>query len=164
MRVELGFVVGVILAACSSPPPAHPSATESIATTPAGSPTPSREPKQPELVASAPSDLGTGSVGSGSVGGGAYDPAILRRVVRRRASSIQYCYELALLKDPSVSGVLVVEFVIEPKGHVVEASATGMTPEVQVCVVKVFESLEFPPSEYGTRMTVHYPITFAPPS
>lgn len=92
---------------------------------------------------------------------GAYDKALIRRYIQRNLDKLQYCYEKALLADPSLEGTVETEFVIAPTGRVESATATGVSPAVSSCVEDVLRAVAFPPvpkSEESTQ--VHYPFTF----
>ncbi|MCC6522637.1 MAG: AgmX/PglI C-terminal domain-containing protein [Polyangiaceae bacterium] len=123
---------------------------------------------------------GTGSGygrGAGSIGGstrpssqvrpgaatavGTMDPAIVRRIVRQHAAKMRYCYERALLTNPSLEARLVAAFTIGADGAVKAASADGNGPaELKACIRGVLTGMTFPQPTGGGIVTVRYPFTF----
>jgi hypothetical protein len=94
---------------------------------------------------------------------GTYDKALIRRYIRRNLDKLQYCYEKALLADPSLEGTVETVFVIAPTGRVASATATGVSPAVSSCVEDVLRAIEFPRATAAAESTeVHYPFTFRP--
>jgi hypothetical protein len=103
---------------------------------------------------------------------GHYEPSYIRQVVREDMFPlVRQCYESALERRPQLAGKLVLSFAIEGDpdvgGIVDEADfAEGTTlqdEEMETCVRESFMTLTFdkPPSG-GGRVTVKYPIEFAP--
>jgi len=86
------------------------------------------------------------------------DKVTIRKVIRAAKSGFEFCYERALLKQPSLAGVVEVEFKIEVDGSVIHAVAKGLTPEVEQCMVEKTRELRFPPST--SRISVRYPFNF----
>lgn len=93
---------------------------------------------------------------------GPLDKEIVRRIVRRNANKIRYCYEKRLQVDPSAAGKLVVTFTITPNGTVATASAKGVHADVEDCVGHAFTQMEFPKPKDGGKVDVVYPFVFAP--
>jgi hypothetical protein len=89
---------------------------------------------------------------------GGLDKAIIRRYMRRQNAKLQYCYEKQLLAHPDLSGVILVDFFIEPTGRVASASADGVDDAVASCLADVVRAIEFPGSRSATE--VKYPIEF----
>ncbi len=95
---------------------------------------------------------------------GSLDKEIIRRIVRRRLTSIRYCYEKELVKDASLAGEVVVSFVIGGDGAVRSASVKRSTignDAVERCVVKAVEGLSFPAPTGGGVVAVTYPFVFS---
>jgi hypothetical protein len=98
------------------------------------------------------------------VSSGGLDKAIVRRYIKRRLNAVRYCYEKALIARPTLAGTLTAYFMIDATGHVAQSSASGLgDPEVEACVAKAIEAIEFPVAQGGGTVTVNYPFTFAPP-
>jgi Ca-activated chloride channel family protein len=94
---------------------------------------------------------------------GTIDRAILRRYIRRRLDAVRYCYEKALVARPELRGTVTAHFTVSASGRVQGASATGLGDrEVDACIVKVIESIEFPAVPDGTPTAVNYPFTLVP--
>ena len=119
-------------------------------------------PVAPRPTATAPADDPVGH----------YEPSYLRQVVREDMFPlVKQCYEGALQRRPELAGKLVLSFAIvgDPDvGGIVEDAelAEGTTlrdEEMETCVRESFMTLTFdkPPSG-GGRVTVTYPIAFAP--
>jgi len=113
--------------------------------------------------------------GVGSIGGttltigqpsvvGDLDKAIIRRYVKRNAERLEYCYEKQLLVRPGLAGTAVVQFFIKPDGQVSHANASGVDPDVDVCMAEVIRNIEFPKPKNGAGVQVSYPFTFRPPT
>jgi hypothetical protein len=94
---------------------------------------------------------------------GSLPPAVVQRIVRSRQSSIRYCYEKALLKNPKLSGKITVRFAIAANGSVanVTKKGGGVEPAVDSCVLGVFKRLRFPSRQGGGVVVVNYPLIFA---
>ncbi|MBW1872260.1 MAG: TonB family protein [Deltaproteobacteria bacterium] len=124
--------------------------------------------------------IGTGGAGSGSlpgkVGGRVYRsmPAArtvmgslsrseIQRGIRKNMRSIRACYERALKSDSSLSGKIVVEFVIGPKGTVTNVkivTSTVKSYQFQADILKVIRRMRFPRPAGGGSIVVAYPFIF----
>jgi hypothetical protein len=83
---------------------------------------------------------------------GELDAAVVRRYVRRKITSFQYCYEKQLLADPKLAeGPMLVTFAIHPSGNVDGATATGGDSTVASCVRDVIAKTEFPHASERTQ-------------
>jgi TonB family protein len=125
----------------------------------------------------APSAGWGGSIGSGSGAGatktvkpgtakvhGSLDKDIIRRIARARIPTMRYCYEKALVKDPSLAGKIVVSFVIGPDGRVRSADVKSSTvgdATMERCVVEAIERASFPKPVGGGVVAVTYPFVFS---
>jgi len=95
-------------------------------------------------------------------GTGYLDRAEIQRVVTRGVGQIQFCYEKELLKHPSLSGRLVVEWTIDAQGNVTLVKVASSTIESAVvarCIVSAIKGWRFPPPR-GGEVTVTYPFIF----
>lgn len=89
---------------------------------------------------------------------------VIQRVVRASFGRFQVCYDDALTREPSLSGRVVVKFVIDKHGQVALAGDVASdlpNAEVVSCVVRAFDALSFPESK-DTAVTVVYPLMFTP--
>jgi len=64
--------------------------------------------------------------------------------VRARATQTNQCYEAALHDDPSLSGMVTLQIVIDANGRVTRASADGLTEGVRSCLVAQVRAITFP--------------------
>lgn len=112
---------------------------------------------------------------------GRLDPATIQAVVRERFGDYKKCYEAGLKRDPKLTGVVSIRFVIGRNGKVSSAENGAASPipaeaiappssttapamsdlKVVDCVLASFRTLQFPKPEGGV-VTVVYPIVFAP--
>ncbi len=95
-------------------------------------------------------------------GAGELDGAIIRRYVRRKLRRITTCYERELVVHNNLSGTIVSQFTINPKGKVLSSKASGMgNKNVERCVAQAISSIEFPvPKGGGFVRVTRYPFTF----
>jgi hypothetical protein len=94
---------------------------------------------------------------------GDLDKNIIRRYIRRKLPQIKYCYEKQLIVKPALSGTVVTQFQISPKGVVQGASASGIGDKsVEDCVSDAIQSIQFPEPKGGGYVNVRYPFTFQP--
>jgi hypothetical protein len=114
-------------------------------------------------------------------GSGRIEPGEVQRVVRANFNKFVTCYKEGQTRDPKLAGRVVVRFVIDPTGHVPEASsvtsesghggaagsAVSVTslpdPKVVACVVEAYRSLTFPAPQ-GGRAIIAFPIELSPSS
>jgi hypothetical protein len=92
------------------------------------------------------------------------DPSTIQRVVRAGFPRLRRCYEAGLQNNTELRGMVSTKFVIDVDGTVpMTADAGSDLPDATVirCVLRGFGVLRFPPPE-GGRVTVVYPIMFAP--
>lgn len=93
---------------------------------------------------------------------GRLPPEVIKRIVRANYPRFRACYEAGLKDEPTLHGIVAVDFLIDAQGNVVGAhSVKGSMPSAKVvdCVVRVFASLGFPEPE-ADSVKVHYPIDF----
>jgi hypothetical protein len=96
---------------------------------------------------------------------GQLPPEVIKRIVRQNFGRLRMCYETGLLANPTLSGKVVVKFVIGRDGAVSTAVDAGSSTigdaKVVGCVVNAFTTLSFPAPADGI-VTVTYPIVFSP--
>lgn len=98
---------------------------------------------------------------------GSMDPDAIRRRLLEHLSEFRYCYqsELDEKKSKEVSGVVHLNFNINPEGSVSSANVTsnsGITPAVKSCVAGVLRDIEFPKPRGGGVVEVKQPMNFYP--
>ena len=92
---------------------------------------------------------------------GALDKEIIRRVIRRHANEVKFCYERELLRNPELFGRLMVQFTISGQGSVLAAALQTSTinnTTVEQCVVAAVRRWEFPEPAGGGIAVVSYPF------
>jgi hypothetical protein len=87
----------------------------------------------------------------------------IRQRVHDRASDVNACFDKALADHPGLTGTVMVSFAITPAGTVTNAVGTGMTAEINGCIVDVLSRLTFPLPP-GGGMTVTYPFSLTVPA
>ncbi len=96
---------------------------------------------------------------------GSLDKDIIRRIVRAHINEVRSCYNAGLLKDPSLSGKVSVQFTIAPTGKVavaVVSSSTVSDKDVGNCIAKAVKRWKFPKPAGGGNVVVTYPFVLAP--
>ncbi len=85
------------------------------------------------------------------------------KVIHSHMNEIRYCYESAILADPSLAGKVLVDFKIGAQGSVATAQTTENTMNnVQVggCLVGKLKNWKFPQPRGGVQVAVSYPFIF----
>ena len=86
-------------------------------------------------------------------------------VIRTGLDSIRSCYQQGLNEvGPSLSGRVVVKFVIAPDGSIASADLAEDSLQdepVTDCILDRIEELEFPEPEGGGIVVVRYPFDFS---
>jgi hypothetical protein len=104
------------------------------------------------------------TISGGSVrASGSLDRELIRRYLRRHRNEIRYCYERRLAQRPDLSGRVLLRFTIDRAGRVVHsetASTTISDHEVEACVARVVERIQFPAPEGDETIIVSYPFFF----
>lgn len=110
-----------------------------------------------------------------SASAGFLDKNIIDSEIRKHTLEISACYERALKENPSVSGFVMVQFVIANNGTVSRATTTEDTlgaPELTECILSTFTTMQFPvglkndalkSSDVSAQreLTISYPFRFA---
>lgn len=85
------------------------------------------------------------------------------RVIHAHMSEVRYCYETAMIRNPSVEGKLMLDFVIGGNGRVKSASPKESSlkdPQLDDCIVRRLTRWEFPHPKGGIDVAVSYPFIF----
>lgn len=89
---------------------------------------------------------------------------VIDETVRENDHFIRWCYVLALEDDPTIMGMLTVEFVIDADGSVGSAETISSTLDddgMESCVSERIRRLRFPEPVGGDSVKVAYPFAFA---
>ena len=95
---------------------------------------------------------------------GGLAPEVIKGTVRAAFPRLRACYEPELAKEPKLKGIVSTKVVIGATGAIESVKPLGgsmPSAAVRDCVTKVFTTLAFPQPE-GGKVTVTYPIYFAP--
>jgi hypothetical protein len=86
------------------------------------------------------------------------------RPIRARFHCFRKCYAQGLAENPRLGGRITVHFVVDRDGWVRTAKLNGSEladTRVSQCIVNEFVGLRYPSPE-GDRISVVYPLVFAP--
>ncbi len=98
-------------------------------------------------------------VGQPTVGSG-FDPAIVKRYVRRWTQALTFCYDQGAEVTPGLAGTITAEFTIDADGRAKAVTASGVDDNVATCIAGVIENIEFPAPKPGPSAVVRVPLTF----
>ena len=87
---------------------------------------------------------------------------MVKRVIDQHLSEITYCYESALISNPSIMGRISFEWKILMSGKVGEIrilASSVNSHEVHSCIKSAIKSWQFP-KPAGTEVIVSYPFVF----
>lgn len=108
---------------------------------------PQKEPTRSIIVAGSDTDL---------------QPAQIVDVIRLHIGEIQYCYEKQLVAQPDLSGRVVLQWVVDPSGHVESVTVTESSmpsDAVTRCMKAKVTNWRFAPPRTGAT-TVRFPFVF----
>jgi len=94
---------------------------------------------------------------------GSLDPEIIRRIVREHAGQIRYCYESELTRTPGLYGKIVMKWVINGEGKVMQATPAESqmkNANVENCLASRIKTWVFPKPKGGGIVIVNYPFVF----
>ena len=97
---------------------------------------------------------------------GTMSPEAIRRVVLRNLGQVQFCHEQGLHQNPTLSGRVVVRFVIGGDGNVIGAGVSESNvavPSVGTCIADAVRRWTFSTPEGGGSVIVTYPFNLQPP-
>lgn len=97
---------------------------------------------------------------------GSLDKSLIADVIARNRLPIRYCYQRELQKRPSLAGTVRMRFTVAADGSVSTAAVGESTlgsPEVEDCLVRLVQRMQFSPVPGGGVVSVTYPFTFAAP-
>ena len=93
---------------------------------------------------------------------GGMSRAMVKRVIDQHLEEVQYCYESALLGNPSIMGRIVYEWKILMSGRVGEVrivSSSVNSHQIHDCIKSAIKSWQFP-KPVGSEVVVSYPFVF----
>jgi len=98
---------------------------------------------------------------------GAMEEEVARRTVLRSLAAIRFCYEKALVVDPTVGGKMMLHLVVGAAGSVTAADVAGgglpgAGKRVSDCVVARARTFKFPASGDGASVDLRLPFVFTP--
>ena len=86
----------------------------------------------------------------------------VKKVIDKHLDEITYCYESALIANPSIMGKMVFEWKILLSGRVGEVkikSSSINSSEIHSCIKRAIKSWRFP-NPQGAEVIVSYPFIF----
>ncbi len=95
------------------------------------------------------------------------DRSTIQSVIKKRNTSILYCYEKELQTNQDLRGRVVINFTIQLDGKVkgvkvVSDKTTLKDKKVSDCVLDIMKSLAFPSRKAGEPIEINYPFKFEP--
>jgi hypothetical protein len=95
-------------------------------------------------------------------GGGGMSRQAVKRVIDQHLDEVTYCYETALISNPSIMGKMIFEWRILMNGEVGEVrikSSTVNSHEIHACIKAAIKTWQFPQPK-GSTVVVSYPFIF----
>jgi len=92
---------------------------------------------------------------------GSLDRELIRQVIHNNHSAIRFCYDQALVRNPSLTGRVDMHFVISGDGSVMQANvaaSTAQDSELDACLRERFARMLFPKPLGGGIVDVRYPV------
>jgi hypothetical protein len=119
--------------------------------------------------------LGAGNIGKGAVSGavthavsrtigaqGNIDKEAVAKAINQHLAEVSSCYERALLKEPGLSGKIILEWQITTSGTVGYAktkSSSMRSAAVESCIITSLKGWKFPAAK-GAGVVITYPFMF----
>ncbi|MEJ2642090.1 MAG: AgmX/PglI C-terminal domain-containing protein [Desulfosarcinaceae bacterium] len=95
-------------------------------------------------------------------GGGGMSRQAVKRVIDQHLDEVTYCYETALISNPSIMGKMIFEWRILMNGEVGEVrikNSTVNSNEIHACIKAAIKTWQFPKPK-GSTVVVSYPFIF----
>lgn len=86
----------------------------------------------------------------------------VKRVIEQHLDEVTYCYESALISNPSIKGRIIYEWKIRMSGRVGEVrikSSTVNSNDIHACIKSAIKTWQFP-KPVGSEVVVSYPFIF----
>ncbi len=96
---------------------------------------------------------------------GSLDRRLIQKVIRQHSGELRACYERELNRTKDISGRVVVQWTINPKGEVKKVSIVESTlnnKNVEQCITNSIRHWRFPAPKDGGEVDVKFPFTFSP--
>ncbi len=98
---------------------------------------------------------------------GGMEPDSIRQILLESVPQFRYCYQKVLDRSQhGYNGVVKLNFIIGPSGHVTSADAAAISgelpDEIRSCVVNVLRGIVYPPPRGGGTVEVDQPMNFYP--
>ena len=90
---------------------------------------------------------------------------IISRIILRHINEVKYCYQLELLRQPTLAGRIQVRFTVAASGQVIAADVERSTigdARVEDCTVAAIRRLQFPKPLEGRQIIISYPFVLTP--
>jgi hypothetical protein len=182
-------LVGCAGGSGSAPPPSPAGPTSAAASDAGATPATSSEATPPSTTTAVAGagDAGTklGDVPASPAAGGAattsdggapkgahtHDPGRgtkdIQAIVVGHRDEARACYDKALADHPGIEGDLVIQWTIDPKGAVTQATIDSAKskitePSVVSCIVAIIQKIQFAASPGGFETKASYPFNFHP--
>lgn len=109
---------------------------------------------------------GSGYVGL-DIGGASVEQGLTKeevgKVIHAHMTEIRYCYESAMITNPSIEGKLMLDFTISASGKVSSTAvneSTTQSTKLDDCVIRRLVTWAFPLPKGGVNVAVSYPFIF----
>jgi hypothetical protein len=94
-------------------------------------------------------------------------PSDIRAIIQAHRDEARACYDQGIKDHPGVEGDLVIEWTIDPKGNVTQASLNAAKSQILEstivsCVEDVIKKIQFAASAGGYETRAFYPFNFHP--
>jgi len=86
----------------------------------------------------------------------------VKRVIEQHLDEVTYCYEIALISNPSIKGRIIYEWKIRMNGTVGQVrikSSTVNSNDIHACIKSAIKTWQFP-KPVGNEVVVSYPFIF----
>jgi Ca-activated chloride channel homolog len=92
---------------------------------------------------------------------GSLSKQVIQRIIKRHVNEVRFCYEQQLQSDPTLKGRVVIKFVIDAQGNVIQAvvaESTFADTIIENCILQAVRRWKFPAPEGGGVVIVNYPF------
>lgn len=92
---------------------------------------------------------------------GEMDEETVRKIALKNQASLKYCFQKAQLRNPELSGKIVIRLTVDADGNVVDISVEQSTiddQEMVSCVVRMVKRWKFPAT--GGEVNITFPLVF----
>lgn len=96
------------------------------------------------------------------------EPRTIYNITSAEYPQFRKCYEEGLARNSELRGRVVIRFIIDLDGKVIEARSKEGTEDplrdekTEQCILQRFSALAFPPRQLDPIMTVEFPLRFEP--